>query len=145
MSENNKLLLVDSSVLPDVFLKVVKAKELLAKNIAKNSSNACEMVGLSRSTFYRYKDCVEVFDKERDKTFTLHLSLDDKPGVLAAVLEVLRNAGANVLTINQNMPVSSVAPVCISLRDNSMSQEIFSAMDLLRGLDGVIDAKLVQF
>lgn len=145
MSENSKLLLVDSSVLPDVFLKVVKAKELLAKNIAKNSSNACEMVGLSRSTFYRYKDCVEVFDKERDKTFTLHLSLDDKPGVLAAVLDVLRNAGANVLTINQNMPVSSVAPVCISLRDNSMSQEIFSAMDLLRGLDGVIDAKLVQF
>ena len=145
MSENSKLLLVDSSVLPDVFLKVVKAKELLAKNIAKNSSNACEMVGLSRSTFYRYKDCVELFDKERDKTFTLHLSLDDKPGVLAAVLDVLRNAGANVLTINQNMPVSSVAPVCISLRDNSMSQEIFSAMDLLRGLDGVIDAKLVQF
>lgn len=145
MSENSKLLLVDSSVLPDVFLKVVKAKELLAKNVAKNSSNACEIVGLSRSTFYRYKDCVEVFDKERDKTFTLHLSLDDKPGVLAAVLDVLRNAGANVLTINQNMPVSSVAPVCISLRDNSMSQEIFSAMDLLRGLDGVIDAKLVQF
>ncbi len=145
MSENSKLLLVDSSVLPDVFLKVVKAKELLAKNIAKNSSNACEMVGLSRSTFYRYKDCVEIFDKERDKTFTLHLSLDDKPGVLAAVLDVLRNAGANVLTINQNMPVSSVAPVCISLRDNSMSQEIFAAMDLLRSLDGVIDAKLVQF
>ena len=145
MSENTKLLLVDSSVLPDVFLKVVKAKELLAKNIAKNSSNACEMVGLSRSTFYRYRDCVEVFDKERDKTFTLYLSLDDKPGVLAAALDVLRNAGANVLTINQNMPVSGVAPVCITLRDNSSSQEIFSPMEQLRALDGVVDAKLVQF
>ena len=145
MSENTKLLLVDSSVLPDVFLKVIKAKELLAKNIAKNSSNACEMVGLSRSTFYRYRDCVEVFDKERDKTFTLYLSLDDKPGVLAAVLDVLRNTGANVLTINQNMPVSGVAPVCITLRDNSISQEILSPMEQLRALDGVIDAKLVQF
>ena len=103
------------------------------------------MVGLSRSTFYRYRDCVEVFDKERDKTFTLYLSLDDKPGVLAAALDVLRNAGANVLTINQNMPVSGVAPVCITLRDNSTSQEFFSPMEQLRALDGVIDAKLVQF
>lgn len=144
MSEKHKFLIVDTSVLPEVFLKVVEAKELLAKNIAKNSSNACEMVGLSRSTFYRYRNCVEVFDNERNKTITLYLSLDDKPGVLAAVLDILRNEGANVLTINQNIPVSGVAPVCISLRDNSMSQKILGAIDLLRSLDGVIEAKLVQ-
>ena len=102
------------------------------------------MVGLSRSTFYRYRDCVEVFDNERSKTVTLYLSLDDKPGVLAAVLDVLRNAGANVLTINQNIPVSGVAPVCISLRDNSMSQGILTAIDQLRGVNGVIDAKFLQ-
>ncbi len=145
MPQKHKYLIVDTSVLPEVFLKVVEAKELLAKNVAKNSSNACEMVGLSRSTFYRYRDCIEVFDNERSKTVTLYLSLDDKPGVLAAVLDVLRNAGANVLTINQNIPVSGVAPVCISLRDNSMTQKILAALDQLRGLSGVIDAKLVQF
>lgn len=145
MSEKHKYLIVDTSVLPDVFLKVVEAKELIAKKIAKNSSNACELVGLSRSTFYRYRDCVEVFDNERLKTLTLYLSLNDKPGVLAAVLDVLRKAGANVLTINQNIPINSVAPVCISLRDNSMSQEIFAALDQLRGMEDVINAKLVQF
>ncbi len=142
---DNKYLIVDSSVLPDVFLKVVKAKELLAKNIAKNSSNACEMVELSRSTFYRYKDCVDVFDNAKFKTVTLYLSLDDKPGVLAAVLDVLRNAGANVLTINQNIPINGVAPVCISLRDNNMQSDILNALDSLRAINGVIEVKLARF
>lgn len=145
MQENNKLLLVDSSVLPDYFLKVVEAKELLAKNIAKNSSNACEMVGISRSTFYRYKDCVEVYDNEQSKALTLYLSLNDKPGVLANVLDILRNAGTNVLTINQSMPISSVAPVCITLRNDNVSDEITVALDTLSKTDGVIEAKLVHF
>lgn len=143
MAEKHKYLIVETSVLPDVFLKVVEAKELLAKNIAKNSSNACEIVGLSRSTFYRYKNCVEVFNNNRLETITLYLSLSDEPGVLASVLDILRNANANVLTINQSIPVNGVAPVCISLRDNSVSQEIFTAIDSLKNLDGVIDAKLV--
>ena len=145
MTEKAKLLLVDSSVLPEYFLKVVQAKELLAKNVAKNSSHACEMVGISRSTFYRYKDCVEIFDDEQSKALTLYLSLNDKPGVLANVLDILRNAGTNVLTINQSMPISSVAPVCITLRSNCVSEEISLALDKIRSSDGVIDAKLVHF
>lgn len=145
MTEKAKLLLVDSSVLPEYFLKVVEAKELLAKNVAKNSSNACEMVGISRSTFYRYKDCVELFDDEQSRALSLYLSLNDKPGVLANVLDILRNAGTNVLTINQSMPISSVAPVCITLRSNCVPEELSAALDKIRGSDGVIDAKLVHF
>ena len=145
MTDKATLLLVDSSVLPEYFLKVVEAKELLAKNVAKNSSHACEMVGISRSTFYRYKDCVEIFDDEKSRALTLYLSLNDKPGVLANVLDILRNAGTNVLTINQSIPISSVAPVCITRRSNCVLEEISHALELIRNADGVIDAKLVHF
>ncbi len=143
MSEKYKYLIVESSVLPEVFGKVVEAKELLAKNIAKNSSHACELVGLSRSTFYRYKDCVEVYNADQHHTITLNISLDDKPGVLASVLDFLRNNGANILTINQSIPVNSVAPVCISMRDNSVSHSISSTIDSIKKLDGVVSAKFV--
>ena len=131
--------------MPEVFLKVVEAKELLAKIMVKSSTKACEAVGLSRSTFYRYRNCIEPFDTERAQTLTLYLSLRDNPGVLASVLNILRKVGANVLTINQSMPISGVAPVCISMRNNKISQEIFGAVELLRSLEDVIEAKLIQF
>ena len=60
-----RFLLVDVSVLPEVFLKVLKAKELLAAGNAKNVSAATKMAGLSRSAFYKYKDCI--FDAENSK------------------------------------------------------------------------------
>lgn len=145
MQEKHKYLVVESSVLPEVFLKVIEAKELIANNIAKNSSHACELVGLSRSTFYRYKNCVEPLDTEKSKTMTLYLSLKDKPGVLASVLDVLRNAGVNVLTINQNIPVNSVAPVCLTLRDNSEKTNIYNAIELIKNLEGVVNIKYVNF
>lgn len=138
-----KYLIVESSVLPEVFQKVVEAKELIAKNIAKSSSHACELVGLSRSTFYRYKDCVEVYNADSHSTITLNISLADKPGVLASVLDFLRNNGANILTINQNMPVNGVAPVFISMRDNSVSHGISSTIDSIKKLDGVVNAKFI--
>ncbi len=143
ISTRAKYLIVDSSVLPDVFLKVIEAKQLIALNKAKNPTKACEMVGLSRSTFYRYRNCVEVYDINRNKAMTLYLSLKDKPGVLATVLDILRNAGANVLTINQNMPIESVAPVCLSISETENSQAILNAVEKLRLLDEVIDAKLM--
>ena len=53
--EQNKYLLVESSALPDVFLKVCEAKSLLAKGDVKNASEAAKAVGISRSVFYKYK------------------------------------------------------------------------------------------
>ena len=53
-----RFLLVDAAVLPEVFLRVLEAKELLASRRARNISAAVKMAGLSRSAFYKYKDCV---------------------------------------------------------------------------------------
>ena len=57
-----RFLLVDSSALPDVFLKVLQAKELLASGSVSNISTAARQAGISRSAFYKYKDYV--FDAE---------------------------------------------------------------------------------
>ena len=49
MAEQNKFLLVDLSVLPEVFTKVVEAKRYMAQGKAKSYSDAAKMAGISRS------------------------------------------------------------------------------------------------
>ena len=87
MSENLKFLLVDAQVLPDVFLKVVQAKMLLAQGKAKSSSQAAQMAGISRSAFYKYKDAIYLYDERMNENLvTFYLTLEDRPGVLSSLL-----------------------------------------------------------
>lgn len=80
MSENLKFLLVDAQVLPDVFLKVVQAKMLLAQGKAKSSSQAAQMAGISRSAFYKYKDAIYLYDERMNENLvTFYLTLEDRP------------------------------------------------------------------
>ena len=64
MSEKSQYLIVNADVLPDVFTKVIEAKQLLSKAQAKNSSDACRIVGISRSAYYKYKDNVQVYEEK---------------------------------------------------------------------------------
>ena len=97
-----RFLLVDVSVLPEVFLKVLKAKELLAAGSAKNVSAATKMAGLSRSAFYKYKDCI--FDAENSKeVLTVNATLLDETGALQSLLAGISAAGASIVTINQEV------------------------------------------
>ena len=87
LSENLKFLLVDAQVLPDVFLKVVQAKMLLAQGKAKSSSQAAQMAGISRSAFYKYKDAIYLYDERMNENLvTFYLTLEDRPGVLSSLL-----------------------------------------------------------
>ena len=105
-----RFLLVDVSVLPEVFLKVLKAKELLAAGNAKNVSAATKMAGLSRSAFYKYKDCI--FDAENSKeVLTVNATLLDETGALQSLLAGISAAGASIVTINQATPENGAAQV----------------------------------
>ncbi len=140
--EQKKYLLVESSALPDVFLKVCEAKSLLAKGIVKNSSEAAKTVGISRSVFYKYKNSVFVYNKSlSDNIASLSLTLLDKKGVLSSVITTLYEHGANILTINQNIPVDSVAPVTVSVKITDECDEDI-LVESLKSIDGVVDAKL---
>lgn len=108
------LLLVDASVLPDVFSKVLEAKEYLQTGHAATAAEAARMAGISRSAFYKYKDAVFPYDAERSGSIlTVHLILRDRPGVLSSVLSAFAAAGGNILTVNQNIPAGGAASVSI--------------------------------
>lgn len=117
--------IVEESVLPEVFLKVVKAKELLEKGEVKAVNEAVKMVGISRSAFYKYKDCIfPFFESSRGKIITLALVLKDIPGILSKILNIISETNANILTINQNIPLGGIATVSISIRTSGMTKSV---------------------
>jgi chorismate mutase len=142
--ENPKLILVHSSVVPTVFLKVLEAKKLLSKGICKNSSEACKAADISRSAFYKYKDSVFFYeDKHSPKTITLYLRLSDEPGVLSAVLSLLYQHDANVLTVNQNVPIDGVADVTITIRIDEKQTNVRTLKSDFMQLSGVVEFKRI--
>jgi len=110
--------LVDAQVLPEVFLKVVRAKELLASGEARSISAATRAVDLSRSAFYKYKDCI--FDSENDReVVTVMATLRDETGALQS-LAGISAAGASIVTINQSTPENGAALVAVTIRTDTM-------------------------
>ena len=111
--------LVDAQVLPEVFLKVSRAKELLASGQARNISAATRSVGLSRSAFYKYKDCI--FDSENGRELiTVMATLRDETGALQSLLAGISSAGASIVTINQATPENGTAQVAVTIRTDTM-------------------------
>ena len=122
----SKLYLVEAAMLPDVFLRVCEAKELLARGTVRTVAEATARAGISRSAYYKYKDSITPFrDVRRDRIVTMSLITQDRPGALSSVLTLFAEAGANILTINQSIPTNGVGVVTIS----------FTAEDLRSGLD----------
>ena len=144
MEDKPRFLVVSSDVLPSVFLKVVEAKRLLSKAQAKNSSEACRMVGISRSAYYKYKDKVQVYEESvSGQLSTLYMRLSDEPGVLSHVLQQLYEVGANILTVNQNIPVDTVAVVTISIEINKDQIDLDGVLSALSGIYGVVSVKRI--
>ena len=142
--ERTKMLLVAEDVLPTVFGRVVEAKRLLAVGRAKNLSEAAKLAGISRSALYKYKDHVFLCNENIDQSVvTISVYLEDRPGVLSALLDRFSRQGANILTVNQNIPADGVAPVSISARLES-SGGVEELLERLGDVDGVVEVKLVS-
>lgn len=139
MVDNNAKIIVDANLLPEVLLKVIEAKRLLSQRKAKSSSEAARLAGISRSAFYKYKDGVSVYhDTRTSRILTYYLTLMDNPGVLSEVLSALSGYGANVLTINQNIPVDGAAPVTISFMAGTLKVSEAELLENISNLSGVI-------
>jgi len=130
--------LVAADTLPEVFLKVSEAKELLETGDAKTVADAVAAVGLSRSAFYKYKGKIMPFlDMKSGRIITFSLTLRNKPGVLSSVLSIFASSGANILTINQSIPVSGCAAVTISAEVSGMEgtpEELITRTRMLAGV-----------
>ena len=113
--ERAKLYIVEGSMLPEVYIKVCKAKEYLETGVCSTVADAVVKADISRSAFYKYKDAITPFrDMKRDQVLTLSLLIHDRPGALSSVLAIFADNHVNILTINQSIPVSGCANVTIS-------------------------------
>ena len=61
MSDNKRYFVVTEKAVPEVLLKVVEAKKLLESKRSVTVQEAVEAVGISRSSFYKYKDDILYF------------------------------------------------------------------------------------
>jgi len=130
--------LVDTAVAPEVFVKVVEAKNLLNSGKCNTINEALKQVNLSRTAFYKYKNYVFSYtDAVRDKMITLGFTLEDISGVLSNILTLLAKFNTNVLTINQNIPVNGIANVTISIETGNMTADYEELVRELKKIKGV--------
>ena len=136
--------LIDKSVLPEVFSKVIETKKMLQTGKCKTVYEAVKNVGISRSVFYKYKDSVHVFvEKDKQQIITIILYLSDEVGSLSKVLNLISSVGASILTINQSVPMNGIAPVSISFDTMNMAVEPEEMFHQMERLTGVISVKPV--
>ncbi|MCM1150104.1 MAG: ACT domain-containing protein [Butyricicoccus sp.] len=141
---NAKLYIVEAKVLPEIFIEVSRAKELLETGEASTVAEAVSRVGISRSAFYKYKDAIRPFrSMKRDQVITLSVIMRDKLGTLSSVLAIFAGINANILTINQSIPTDGVAIVTISFvpEDPSVTLDMLKAK--LEALPEVIRLELL--
>lgn len=112
----SKYYVVKEQAVPEVLLKVVQAKKLIDSGKAVSVNEAAEAVGISRSSFYKYKeDIFEFHDNAQGTTITLTFQMEDEPGILSDVLKVIAEFGANILTIHQSIPINGIATLTLSV------------------------------
>ncbi len=139
-----KYYLVEAGMLPEIFLKVMEAKELLQTGECATVGEAVNAVGISRSAFYKYKDAISPFqDLRRGHILTFQLLLRDQTGLLSQMLGVFAGCGANILTINQSIPVNGCASINISAETGGMSESVETLMDRLMAVKGVLRAEIL--
>ena len=130
--------LVASSVLPEVFSKVIEVKRILSIDPKKAVNEAVREAGLSRSAYYKYKDHVFPFyETSRGKVITLLFVVEDFSGILANIIREIAACHANILTINQNIPINGLADITISVETDGMTQSIQTMMEEISRQEGV--------
>lgn len=144
MAEPTKYFVVTKKAVPEVLLKVVEAKRLLESGKVPTIQDAADEVGISRSSFYKYKDDIFPFhDNAQGKTITLSLQIDDEPGLLSDVLKVIADFGANILTIHQSIPINGVASLSVSVQVLQTTKDISVMLDEMENRSGVHGVKIL--
>ncbi|OHW61549.1 hypothetical protein EUAN_20900 [Andreesenia angusta] len=138
---SDRYLVIDKEILPDVFEKVMMAKELLRSGKVREVTEATRTVGVSRSTFYKYKDKVFSYsENEAGKKVIISFMLNHMQGVLSNVLQVISANGGNILTINQEIPINHIASVNITIESNGLTKsldELIGELDSILGVQSV--------
>lgn len=143
-TEEEQYFLVKKSALPEVYRKVVEAKRLLDSQRNVTIQEATDAVGISRSSFYKYKDDIFPFhDNTRGKTVTFMMQVDDEPGLLSKILSLVAKYQANILTIHQSIPVNRIAMLTISVEIAAETGEVSQMIQEIEALPGMHFLKII--
>jgi chorismate mutase len=129
---------------PDVLLRVVEAKKLLDSGKAATIQEATERLGISRSSFYKYKDDIFPFHEQaKGKTITFILQMEDEPGILSNVLQTIASKKGNILTIHQSIPINGIASLTLSVEILPGEGDAEAMVEDIEQMDGVYDLKIM--
>lgn len=145
MDGSGSYFVVKKKAVPEVLLKVLEAKRLLETGRAASVHDATEQVGISRSSFYKYKDDIFQFhDNSQGTTFTLMFQMDDEPGLLSDVLKIIAEYRANILTIHQSIPINGIASLSLSVQILQDTGDISRMMEQMERQNGVRHVKILS-
>ena len=144
MSEKSKYFVLKQKAVPEVLLKVVEAKRLLESERVMTVQEATEQVGISRSSFYKYKDDIFPFhDEAKGKTVTFVLQMEDAPGLLSMFLNIVAEFCANILTIHQSIPINGVASLTLSIEVLPTTGDVSAMIEKIEEQQGVHYLKIL--
>lgn len=140
MSKTPNYYIVEADALPEIFRKVVEARRMLDTGEAETVNQAVQLTGISRSAFYKYRDAVRPFqDMLHGRIVTFQIMMKDEPGILSQVLNFFADSGANILTINQGLPINGCAVVTVNAETSGLRgslQELLANSTRQRGFSG---------
>ena len=141
---DDNFLIVDKRILPDYYEKVITARDMLSDGRAKDISEAVRSVGISRSTYYKYKDYI--FAQNTDvlcRKAVISFFLLHQKGLLGEVLSAISSTDANILTINQNLPIGGRAHVLLSADISKIKISPEELIFRIASVRGTSDAHIV--
>ena len=144
MAEQTSFFVLREKAVPEVLLKVVEAKRLLDSGKVESVQDATEAVGISRSSFYKYKDDIFPYhENQKGKTITMVIQLDDEPGLLSIVLKTIADFHANILTIHQSIPVNGIASLSLSIDVFPTTGNVEDMKNSIESVQGIHYAKIL--
>ena len=144
MSKAPNYYIVDAEALPEIFRKVVDARRMLDTGEAETVNQAVQLAGISRSAFYKYIDAVRPFqDMLHGRIVTFQIMLKDEPGILSHVLNLFAGSGANILTINQGIPINGCAVVTVNAETSGLEGSLQELLARLNGAEGVLRGEIL--
>lgn len=144
MEEKTRYYVLKEKAVPEVLLKVIEAKNLLDSGKCTSIQEVTSKVGISRSSFYKYKDDISVFhESAKGKTITMVIQLDDEPGLLSLVLAIVAKHHANILTIHQSIPVHGVASLTLSIDVFPKATDVSAMLNAIEEAEGIHYVKIL--
>ena len=140
MSKTPNYYIVEADALPEIFRKVVEARRMLDTGEAETVNQAVQLTGISRSAYYKYRDAVRPF---QDMLHGRIVMMKDEPGILSQVLNFFADSGANILTINQGLPINGCAVVTVNAETSGLRGSLQELLAQLNEAEGVLRGEIL--